>query len=483
MPELYFTDLAALALPVTVNGTEVQLSEDEIAKAQDYGLVEGMPFILGADGTYDHDLNRFFRSCPTIGVHSPNSWRAYAHDILIWMRFLSERRDGKSLWLADRTDIAAFHKARRLSEPRHRITASSWNRSIAALDKFYGWAVEEKLIGQTPFKYSRSWVRSTNGTSLGVSSNIAREKAARKSKTRFLSLDRYLAFRDVGLRGRLPDGKEDPTWRGRNGERNALFAELLVTTGLRLQEASSLLSVELPDPTDSGAHRLIAFGLASATGKGSKGREVRLPERLVKRLHDYVLIERSICLSRLQQRGTIERNARMLFAVDHDHKSIQLVEAKRTKKVRVDGLLPDERRRLVWSETMNPVALWLTEGGLPMPMSAWQAVFARACERCRRLGIDIDVTPHVLRHTFAVHMLAMLLKEQAAWLREDRSNCLHPSYRHLIGDPLLKLQRLMGHSRIDSTYIYLDHLDENQLLTDNASVQWGLDVLQTGKAK
>jgi site-specific recombinase XerC len=49
--------------------------------------------------------------------------------------------------------------------------------------------------------------------------------------------------------------------------------------------------------------------------------------------------------------------------------------------------------------------LWLTEGGLPMPMAAWEAVFMRASARCRRFGLDIDVTPHMLRHTFAVHML------------------------------------------------------------------------------
>jgi integrase len=48
-------------------------------------------------------------------------------------------------------------------------------------------------------------------------------------------------FRDVGLCGQLPEGLEDPNWRGRNGARNALFADLLITTGLRLQEASGLM--------------------------------------------------------------------------------------------------------------------------------------------------------------------------------------------------------------------------------------------------
>ena len=70
----------------------------------------------------------------------------------------------------------------------------------------------------------------------------------------------------------------------------------------------------------------------------------------------------------------------------------------------------------------------------------------------------------------------VLLREQMAWLLEERAGRMSPAYRRLIGDPLLKLQRLMGHSRIESTYIYLDHLDECQALIDAAVEQWGLDV-------
>jgi hypothetical protein len=32
----------------------------------------------------------------------------------------------------------------------------------------------------------------------------------------------------------------------------------------------------------------------------------------------------------------------------------------------------------------------------------------------------------------------------------------------------------MGHRRIESTYIYLDHLDESQELVDAAVDEWGL---------
>jgi len=172
MPQLFFTDLSALRRSVTIDDIVHGLSAETIATAGDLGLVDSMPFILGEDGSYDHDLNRFFRSGPTMGVRSLNSLRAYARDIVVWLRFLAERRDGKSVWAADRDDIAAFHEARRLSSPPHRIAASSWNRSIAALDKLYRWAVEENLIGKAPFTYRQMWVRGTDGSAVGVAANI-----------------------------------------------------------------------------------------------------------------------------------------------------------------------------------------------------------------------------------------------------------------------------------------------------------------------
>jgi len=49
---------------------------------------------------------------------------------------------------------------------------------------------------------------------------------------KFVPFEDYLLWRDVGLRGRLPDGRRDTSWRGRHDERNALFADLLIYTGL-----------------------------------------------------------------------------------------------------------------------------------------------------------------------------------------------------------------------------------------------------------
>ena len=436
--------------------------------------MDGMPFILGRGGTYDHDLNRFFRACPTMGVGSFNSLRAYARDILVWIRFLAERREGKSVWSADRDDIAAFHEARRLSPPPYRICAASWNRSIAALDKLYRWAADEKLIAKSPFTYRQAWSRATGGPAMTIAANCAAERGARTSDVRFLSLDRYLLFREVGLRGRLPEGREDPAWQGRNSERNALFAELLVTTGLRLQESTSLLAVELPSLDVSGdpQRRSRSFQLAAATAKGGRGRQIRMPERVLKRLHEHIALERANALVRWRTHERFRYVARPIGVLGRDRRTLLLQDG--LIRARVDMLTPCERGRLIWADTSEPLALWLTESGQPMPMAAWEAVFRRASARCRRFGIDIDVTPHMLRHTFAVHMLSLLVREQIGWVLDERSAHVGASYRRLIGDPLLKLQRLMGHRRIESTHIYLDHLDESQELVDAAVDEWGL---------
>jgi hypothetical protein len=57
------------------------------------------------------------------------------------------------------------------------------------------------------------------------------------------------------------------------------------------------------------------------------------------------------------------------------------------------------------------------------------------------------------------------------------------AWRRVIGDPLLKLQRLMGHARIESTYIYLVHLAEAQEIVDAAVDAFDLGIASKGKAR
>lgn len=466
--QLYFTHLGALSRPLPLDDSATIPVPGALDVVERVGLIDGMPFILMDDGRYDLDLNRFFRACPGMGVRSPNTWRSYARDILVWARFLDERRGGKTVWKADRHDVLAFHRARRLSSAPYRISAASWNRSIAALDKLYRWAVEEGIIAASPFSYGVTLRRAAGSRALlAVTANRAREQAARRHDTRYIDLGRYLLFRDVGLRGRLPDGSEDLSWRGRNGERNALFAELLVTTGVRLTEAGSLLLVELPRATEPGS-RSVAFDLSGAIAKGGRPRRIRIPRRVLALVADYVDLDRTISAARSE--ATVSDP---LWLISEDGK----VRDAAGKCARLDRLTPAERCRVLIGAAgqAQHAVLWLTEGGRPVPSATWEAAFRRACARCRGLGIDVEVTPHTLRHTFAVNMLSMLIREQIGTVfdPQDRHGA---AYRRILGDPLQKLQHLLGHASITSTYIYLDSLAEAQELVEAAADRWAEDT-------
>jgi site-specific recombinase XerD len=346
---------------------------------------------------------------------------------------------------------------------------------VAALEKFYVWAVEEELIPASPFGSSTTWRRVRGGRFAPVRTVRAREAGARRGDLRFVGLDHFLSFRDVGLRGWQLDGCEDAAWSGRHGERNALFAELLVTTGLRLEEAASLLIVELPVADRiRPAPRSFPFRLPASIAKGGRSREIRLPARLLHRLADYVAIERANALTNFRDVDS----GSIVVADGPTRGAIGLIDVTgQVRSVRLDVLSPTERRRLV-TPSGKPMILWLTEAGRPMTSPAWAAVFRRASTRCRTLGIDIDVTPHALRHTFAVHMLSMLIREQIGAVLADGAPDEPGSaaYRRMIGDPLQKLQRLLGHASIASTYIYLDSLEESRALVEAAAERWGAAV-------
>ena len=91
--DLYLTDAACAAgAGLAAAGGVAALSR--------VGAADGLPFLLGADGFYDLQLNRFFRELDSWGVRAANSVLAYARDIMLFCRFLAQSRGGKSIWKA-----------------------------------------------------------------------------------------------------------------------------------------------------------------------------------------------------------------------------------------------------------------------------------------------------------------------------------------------------------------------------------------------
>lgn len=460
----------------------VQVADDD--KSGGWSREGQTPSIQRDAKVYDANLDRFLADLPLNGVRSQHSLRSYAYDLLVWVRFLDEARS-KTVWQATRDDVDAFHRARRQDDAANRISASSWNRAVAALDKLYRWAVEDGIIAQSPFTYRDVWRRmpSGRGRTITVTRNQAYERAAKRSDVKFITIEDYRRFRDVGLQGLAVDGGERPGTRDRNGSRNALFADLLITTGLRLEEASSLLAVEIEEAirATAGADKQVAFRLPAALTKGDKGRTIRVPAALLARLRSYLEVERANAVAKFQGRGGRQR-LRGAIEVTTNGSTIE-VSSKDGKHMplRLDTVTPDERRRLVLCDAdgkaVQPAALWLSEIGLPVAPNSWEAVFARASRRCQDAGLAFDVSPHQLRHSFAVHMLALLIRQRFGEVSKD-DDLSGTAYRRLLGDPLQQVQRLLGHSSLATTYIYLDHLAGCQDTVDTA-VQELLSGIET----
>jgi integrase len=243
---------------------------------------------------------------------------------------------------------------------------------------------------------------------------------------------------------------------------------------MRLGEASCLLAPELPGER-AAASGLGAIHLGAAVTKRSRPRTVFAPPRLVRALGRYARIERGELVARVSAGGGYTLGGQALVARRAGRTGLSLAGGGAVQYGRLD---PGARRRLLLvtpdGEVAGPLALWLSEAGLPVAPATWQSVFARANARCERLGAGVSVTPHALRHSFAVHMLGLLLRQTVAALGEDPAQTRTSAQvkRLLVGNPLRRLQLLLGHAQEATVYTYLDVLDEAQEIVASALTRW-----------
>ncbi len=239
---------------------------------------EGIPLLFDAGGHFDRLLYRFVRELSEGGEsdrrpqRSERSWLATARDIDQWLDFLHEQRNGVSWVDASLADTRAY-KRYRLSSGA--VEEAAECQELESASELGGQAVpvggrgEGRRSGTIPVHDPHCPHRGR-----GPRRSSATPLWTRTSPTgdvKFLSLDDYVFWRDVGLRGRLPDGSEDPRWRGgRFAARNLAFAELLVTTGMRLEEASVQLVAELPAPQPG--EKSAKYRVASNSAKYQRGR-------------------------------------------------------------------------------------------------------------------------------------------------------------------------------------------------------------------
>lgn len=418
--------------------------EDLEESESSLGIKPGDFFLLRPDGSADTDVLAYFNSA-SFRKLATDSQASYSADLKVFLSHLE--RQGIDWRDATPENILDYEHWRRRDENNlRRVEGAKFSRELAAVRRFFEWQLNRGTISASPLTVVA--VRRRDGsTSFRTELQPSNVKSVR---VKWLTSRAYRRWRDVGLGGYLADGTRDPKWRGRNDGRNVAMADMLWSSGLRLREGGTLLLPELPSPT--GSERYLKGKVQKAVAKGAT-REYWIARTALRSLDSYILTTHSEAIRRAQAEGRYDEIDGMLIVTKFRKPGlIEYRDARgRAGKASLEGLDAAARQKLFTEGPggPEPLMLWLTEAGMPMPYRTWEAVFSTANIRCAAQGVDIHCYPHMLRHSFALRMLVTLLHAF------DRRLGLTPEerreYRLIFGDPWKMVQTMLGHASITTT--------------------------------
>lgn len=386
-----------------------------------------------------------------------NSVYAYARDALAFGRFLDARGVGV-LDVCER-DLVAFRKHRLGGG----VSARSWSRHLVVIRALFAYLYE---TGQ---RDSLPWIQ------VGSRSVVTPRTPRTEMDVRALSHAQWMALRNIGFGGELPSGELDPSYRGQSTVRNVCAVDLALTSGMRVTEWSTLLDAEIPF-SDGGASLVL-----EACAKNGRRRRVYIPSSTVKTVQLYRGTERKSLVRKAQ--SALRRKLPTLAVVDHiDPAAGKLTYRYQGLDKREEfAVIPPEVRRVLVrvdeSGYIEPSSLFVGKGGHPPSQRRWHQYFEDANDRLAAFAsvtptMPPAVTPHDLRHTFAVVMLRSL-QQRAAELERSRSKQGFGTIsEHIVHNPLLTLQRLLGHASPSTTMVYLRYVDESDELIQRAFESW-----------
>ncbi|MGW2800786.1 tyrosine-type recombinase/integrase [Streptomyces sp. NPDC001269] len=394
----------------------------------------------------------------------PKTMRSYAYTVVMLLGFLQAR--GLDLRSATESDILQFRQWR-LDDADETVEDPSWDRDAAAIGQLYDFL---KDIGYLPARPWRSTLQRDSLAS-GISQDV---------RVRHMEIEQYIYFRDVGFGGLMPDAGLDVTFRGWRPHRNRAAAELALLTGMRIQEWSTLLLPEL-GLQDSSRPRTTDVDLA-ACAKRKQPRSVYIPADAMELFDPYLAIERPEIVAAAQR--TLRRQHQDLFVVkriEADGRKLRgLLEGSAVTRV-IKDMDPDLRRITVMEtgDGLDPLSLFVGRGGKMLSLSGWDRVRWRAWDRLQAWSSHRTAPQlprrgwvyHDLRHTFALRLLIFLTREvlgDAAAQELPMVTLLD----HMTGNPLLIVQRRLGHLRPSTTYRYVRYLKDPMREVDNAFREW-----------
>ncbi|MBT2527498.1 integrase [Streptomyces sp. ISL-99] len=429
------------------------------SREQALGFREGQPILVDPHFRVDPRLSEFFRRSrfARLEVGSQDS---YVRDYRLLFTHLW--REGRYWDEATVGDLETWEewRLRGVGNPG-RVGGAKFRRELAAFRLLYEWSARRGYVRASPVQLRE--VRLPGGRVAQVAELTP--KNVRSSNVKWVTPRAFRLWRDVGLRGYGADGLPERAWRGRNDGRDAAFADLLFSSGLRRREAGTLLTSELPEVLLPRSY--YAGRVASAVAKTS-GRFFYVSRPALTAVGVYRVTTRAEAVRKAQAAGRYERLP-VRWVVRSMNRAGRLAwvdERGRRCEALLDGLTDRQRVHLYTEgeQGLEPLALWLTETGLPLRYRGWSGIFERASARCARLGLPVFCTPHICRHSFALRMLVTLSRVL------DRRLGLTPKerreYEELYGNVWLLVRDLLGHrSEVVTREIYLEPVRGLQLDT------------------
>jgi integrase len=421
-------------------------------------LADGTPFFVGADMRPVEPLCSYFFEVQKRS--KAKTMLDYAYDLAALADFLARLDPATDLASATEDELVAYRDFRTRDQDRP-VSPATWARNRAAINGFYDWLVDSGRLAGRPYRKRRG------------GRDVLFWGATKDLDVRHLTHAQWRHLHQVGLGGYLPDGGIDPRFRGADPLRNMVAAELSVTTGMRLQEFSSLLDIEVGPPRRDGSAAEVRV---QATAKRSLPRVVLIQHGVLRSIDLYRRTERAAAITR--SAAALARQRQHLFVVtDVDTTRMKLAgQLHGRQRVFAVASMPYGLRRITvidGEHGLEPMALFVGRGGRMVGKSRWEQIFSDASGRAVRLaelaGVVMPKMVHIhdLRHTFAVYMLQIFTRQ----LIEEGRETAYLS-QHVSKNPLLTVQRLLGHRSPASTMKYLRYIEDTDAIVQRALAEW-----------